>query len=900
MGRTIITSGAPGRTRPRAIVQETGKSPFRRTLEFFQTGQFALAGFAKEAQAREFGGRRVGFGRSIIKGVREKTSFGEVTGNPWTGLGLDIILDPVNLIPLGAVAGAAKAISKLPTVVKTARVVSEVTEAVPQVAKIRNTLGRAFKVDFGLKKVGADEVLVAKNKLIEETEGTAVVLENNVFRKLERIEPDENVRKQVFDLVERAPIGKPDLADPKFVQFRNEFAALSSSGKLLFRESNKVLKELEKIKVEAGLLTEERLAGFLRKFNVRYVPRQMATKSDVLSRLREAEQSLLQGEKVLDASADIGTVQKWIQEIDAMPEVLQPGQRQRMIDFYNGDLPGRIPSFLLRRTTPGTAKEAAKTALREIELDIAKALGGQTREVTRAVAAEKYLASMTNFLKQKGLLFDEAVAKNPELLELTLIKQGLPRLEARKLVNLGFEEVRRVPEMKGLFAPKDVVGQITRAASSYRDPKAALEILDLWANGTNIWKAWTLSLFPSYHTRNIISNHYNNWLAGMNVTNSIPDYQQSWNLIMKSRKGAFSNNKVLGDMTDKQLWDLALKKRVLRGGAFMGELGATMTQRSSLSTFIKSSTIDVANNKALQFGFRWGTHFEDHARLAQFMWRLRRGEKADDAARGVNKFLFDYKYGLTDLERKVFRDRLMPFWAWTRFNLPLQLEMLVTQPRKFVVGTKIKRAWEDQFGGPQPNEIFLADWMKRQFKIRWRYSKDKKEYEFFILDSWWPATDVGKIMGSERIRDELVNLTTPFLKAPAEMWFNYSLFKKRKIEAFPGQKKKLLGVSLPARTEELLRQVRLINEIDRALEARNRSGWIAAVIRPLIGRSYPVDIAKQKRWWTFSWNLRIRELKKQRNSERHRIAAGRPAAKSNIEELDRLIQEAEVRLRENK
>ena len=66
--------------------------------------------------------------------------------------------------------------------------------------------------------------------------------------------------------------------------------------------------------------------------------------------------------------------------------------------------------------------------------------------------------------------------------------------------------------------------------------------------------------------------------------------------------------------------------------------------------------VDPAYNPAVKFGFKSGTMIEGHARLSHYLWRRSQGMSADEAAGSVMKYLFDYKHGLTPLEKKLFRD----------------------------------------------------------------------------------------------------------------------------------------------------------------------------------------------------------------------------------------------------
>ena len=86
---------------------------------------------------------------------------------------------------------------------------------------------------------------------------------------------------------------------------------------------------------------------------------------------------------------------------------------------------------------------------------------------------------------------------------------------------------------------------------------------------------------------------------------------------------------------------------------------------------------------------RWN---ENLRRMTLFVDRLKAGEAVDDAARSVKLWLFDYK-DLTRFEREAAR-RIMPFYTFSRKNLPAQIRSMLDQPGKYLALGKAKRAVE--------------------------------------------------------------------------------------------------------------------------------------------------------------------------------------------------------------
>jgi hypothetical protein len=220
----------------------------------------------------------------------------------------------------------------------------------------------------------------------------------------------------------------------------------------------------------------------------------------------------------------------------------------------------------------------------------------------------------------------------------------------------------------------------------------------------------------------------------------------------------------------------------------------------------------------------------------------------------------------------MFRDFLAPFYAWTRFNLPLQVEALAMKPGRFAVLPKGMRLFDDvgaylqdESGTPTPSEMFMADWMKRATKIRFRYNEKTGAHEYFILDNWIPSADLNKLTDIKEFRNMITSLLSPGVKLPIEILYNYNLYRKKKIRVYPGQRGKLIGVKLPPELEHPARSIRLLNEADKMYEAfiaqKGEVSKAEAVARGLVGKVYPYRPDRQKKWWVWQMNKRIGELR---------------------------------------
>jgi len=95
----------------------------------------------------------------------------------------------------------------------------------------------------------------------------------------------------------------------------------------------------------------------------------------------------------------------------------------------------------------------------------------------------------------------------------------------------------------------------------------------------------------------------------------------------------------------------------------------------------------------MKLGREFGVAIEDNSRIAVFFDQLNKGKSFKEASQTVRKYLFDYSE-LTDFEKKVMR-RVFPFYTWSRKNIPLQIENVLKQPRKYQAYAKGVRAFQE-------------------------------------------------------------------------------------------------------------------------------------------------------------------------------------------------------------
>lgn len=435
-------------------------------------------------------------------------------------------------------------------------------------------------------------------------------------------------------------------------------------------------------------------------------------------------------------------------------------------------------------------------------------------------------------------------------------------------------------------------------------PEGLDKFLKTFDTVQNVWKGLTLSPFPAYHLRNMVGNFWNNYLAGLDNPKwySMATRLQLVPRELKKIGRIIPHAEEIGKLTPPStpLLDAAeVITRVIRSEAGLPvfKLGATEYKSEALlqmledfgitrGTFVRGEVMrktmpgmagriyftaqDIPGlGKVVEKGLGAGQWIESNARVAHFLYQLDKGKSPIEAAMSVKKYLFDYERGLTKFEQSVMR-RVTPFYAWTRFNVPLQIESLVSNPRPYVrlselVSTLRTRGEEAVpmpprgFGPEAPSSEFakkvaeyrgadqryLAAWIKDSVGIPYRLGPTG-EPEYFLLAGWLPAGDVNSITPTgayNRLRD----LLSPFLRTPIEQLTNTDLFRAEQLEKFPGETGRFLGLEVRKRNIQMLKNLRLLSEADRVIKlwqntnelTEPESSTLGAITRSIFGlKSY--------------------------------------------------------------
>jgi len=432
----------------------------------------------------------------------------------------------------------------------------------------------------------------------------------------------------------------------------------------------------------------------------------------------------------------------------------------------------------------------------DMETDIATLLGTAGRRGARLESAKYFLDNVKDLAVNKGG-FDN----------ITDIKKAIPVKAAG---------------LKGYKFHPEISREIDAVYNKFTNIEEINDFVKLYDKSQNFWKATATFLNPAFHARNYISNQWQNFLGDvLPFTNAHKRASEIQFGILK--------NKALSE-ADAQIWEM-YKREGLNRGFFDADIKRGIREQ------VKKT------RNPFSIGRSTGDFVETNARLHHFIDKIEKGWSPEEASKSVKKFLFDYD-DLTDFERNVFK-RVIPFYTWTRKNIPIQIETLLTFPGKAVGFGKVKSELEQSLDTDRIDTTLLPEWLQEASPLVLG-EKDGK-LQVVKLEGYIPITDIAKFYPSQIGRYSL-SMVSPFIKSLPEMFANYNTYFKTAISEHEGQKKDYLRLNVNPYLEYVLRQIRPTAELDKLI------GKPYDTVSPqqkginflFGGKLYNIDIKRQK------------------------------------------------------
>ena len=418
---------------------------------------------------------------------------------------------------------------------------------------------------------------------------------------------------------------------------------------------------------------------------------------------------------------------------------------------------------------------------------------------------------------------------------------------------------------KGWFIPKEadkVLQGVFKNSREFTTDESFKGMLDVLHYVRRHFSAWTLCPFPAYDVRNLISDMQraamedlkwytpqgaHSYRAAVQIlghTTKIPD-----SAIFKPFRSKFANPKALDEVVDllKKTWpnedvtresvlrlmrrdeiaegwlrdlDVSFEKALVSAGdkRTLLEKAISKSPLSILMPLEKSDFIRVMGNKSQKIN--------DFTRVALWIDKMKRntkipglmfGDAVTDATATVRRALYDYK-DLTAFEQNVLK-LAFPFYTFTAKNIPYQLSKVFTEPNRFAwMARAYNGSWDSYEGELEPQDV--PEWMIESLGMPMSRMVDKKtgqtSYAIFSPRGWMPVSEINELAQAFRTGSGpfkyLLTQANPVIKELLEQSLNMDTYTGRQIEK--GQSRDIFGIGMPQWSAHILRNIRLITEID--------------------------------------------------------------------------------------
>lgn len=306
------------------------------------------------------------------------------------------------------------------------------------------------------------------------------------------------------------------------------------------------------------------------------------------------------------------------------------------------------------------------------------------------------------------------------------------------------------PRLKDLYFHPEVRNEFLRLVhdleqGAYRPNSDFMRFI---GKTTRIWKSSVTIYYPSHHVRNLIGDNFNTWLAGYND----PTLGYKAAKVLMSQKGRYREalknptydvlsglidrkaldltemspggatiirNKKFGNITAEQIYASGYKRGLFisyhKIEDIFGEAPFSRLNEDKLVGKVLARLQQPFGGKAHDVATQISEYREHYSRLIHYIGAIEKYakkyngdlEKAyDAAAHEVRKWHPDGT-DLTQFEQKI--RYAIPFYAWTRKEIPLLMQAMIERPAKLTAYPKFQRNLAGALGIDQNNNEGMLD-----------------------------------------------------------------------------------------------------------------------------------------------------------------------------------------------
>ena len=335
---------------------------------------------------------------------------------------------------------------------------------------------------------------------------------------------------------------------------------------------------------------------------------------------------------------------------------------------------------------------------------------------------------------------------------------------------------------------------VINAYAAINDPKQVDGLWKAW-DGVQTWLKAGMIATPGFVQRNIFGAFFNAWLDGVNLN----EIMKSMSITSRVAKHASSNRmsfydaaKQLAKTNDDMVDYVELLEVGVRGGgqavsAVDLEYGLRRARNMELLLGGRGRVTERGGRRTRVVLAPWSPRFapyaairranswaEDMIRIGVGMDTMRHGGNIDQALNRIAKTQFDYDE-LTSFERTWMR-RFIPFYTWTRKNVPYQLQQLGKNPAKYNRLLAAKRNLElgTEGEGTVPDYYLEPFGIRMPFKYKGAQVYSAPDFPFQDLFRYDPFREGAG--GWKETMYKGMGMTSPIIKTPLEVVFGKQIF----------------------------------------------------------------------------------------------------------------------------
>jgi hypothetical protein len=587
-------------------------------------------------------------------------------------------------------------------------------------------------------------------------------------------------------------------ADGSIAEMQSSFSGLSS----LVDDVDSFMKTIRKGEVETGMKSSDLFDM------IEYLPRDkmplvrkpgegfMAYANRALQEsLKTTTPNNIARKKILtDIPGGTSQIEDWVAN-PALRSMNVTQRKQFFFDELTGGVPPASPARMaelrdqangLARWVEGLGDYGTKVDGKVQSLFDSNVFNSIERRMTGSATAKSATDAVIETIRRFGITNAQArasgVSATPALLTLkesNISGQGAGLLK-RDLRDLG-------AGLQDIVVPNEIHNDLVKIQKAWTQPEEMRPLLKAWDSLLQTFKGAVTYPFPAFHFRNGVSGVYNMWRDGITPSEIVNSGRDAFKLLTRSGPVAGMNrDDLVRELVQGRTAFTKAGRQVAEDtGNLVDALPGRLRGEGAIENLVGGFKAAGKAGKdewpvlgwVVRQGKAAGNFMEDWLRTTHYLAKKGQGFDLKSASESVRKYQLDYTR-LTEFERNTVK-RLIPWWSFSRNNLPPLLEEVVQNPAK--LATSIRASTYRDRG------TFVPQYMSEGVAIP--LGQQQPGFDRYIASLGLPFEDeLVKTLGNvaagryQRATQQLLGTMTPWIKFPLENAFGTQLHSGRKLE----------------------------------------------------------------------------------------------------------------------